>query len=102
MSGYRVQISKYRQIFKDEFEILPSEIVYKMLSNQVAISVPMLKSEEAIVERAFIFWCNENCNGLFRIWDDGGFKTFFFEEETDMCGFKQRFEGCKLDDFKDH
>jgi len=83
-----ISITRSKRIWKSDWEVLPKDIVLKMVQTQAQVEVSNTSTLATIVK-----WCNENCNGLFRYSDS----IFYFEEESDMTAFKIMWDG-KEDD----
>lgn len=78
-----------KRVWKDAWEVLPKDLILKMVSTQVEIKITNISILDTIIT-----WCNGNCNGLFRYAD----KIFYFEEETDMTAFKLMWDGKDEED----
>lgn len=84
-----ISIIRTRRIWKDAWDVLPKNLILKMVRAQVGI-----KADNTSMLDTIITWCNENCNGLYR-YSDG---IFYFEEETDLVAFKIMWDGKEEDD----
>ena len=79
-----ISILRSKRLWKDEWTVMPKDIVLVMVRNQVSI-----ESDASFDESGMIYWCNQNCNGLFRYTNP----IFYFEEESDMLAFKLSWDG---------
>lgn len=84
-----VSVKRTKRIWKDAWNVLPKNLILKMVRTQIQIEIDDISSLDAIIE-----WCNENCNGLFRYSDN----IFYFEEESDMTAFKIMWDGKEEND----
>lgn len=75
----------------ESWVLLPKKILMSMLRNQVLYGLEEFQRVNTPTEREMIHWCDENCNGLYRI--DGAIA--YFEEESDMIAFKIYWQGHK-------
>ena len=75
----------------ESWVLLPKKLLMSMLRNQISFGLEEYQRVNTPTERTMIHWCDENCNGLYRIND----AFAFFEKESDMIAFKIYWAGQK-------
>lgn len=84
-----ITIVKSKRIWKEGWALLPKDLLVTMLKNQIRLGINDGTGISGIIEAGMANWCDENCNGLYRL--HGGYGHF--EEEADMTAFKIYWEG---------
>jgi len=80
-----------KRIVGETWKCLPKKTLMSMLRNQILFGLEEYKRVNTPTERAMIHWCDENCDGLYRINDS----LAYFEKEADMIAFKIYWAGQK-------
>lgn len=84
-----INIRQSKRILGDSWSLLPKDLFIKMLRNQISMMGEDGYALGEDIEEIMSIWCDENCNGLYRL--NG--HTAYFEEESDMLGFKVYWDG---------
>ena len=77
-----------KRLFADAWELLPKDVLMKMLRNHITVNYHGVNEELMIFK-----WCDEHCSGLYRC----STNDIYFEEESDMLAFKLTLDGYEND-----
>ena len=84
-----ITIASSKRIWKEGWNLLPKDLLVAMLNNQIKLGINGGIGISGKLESGMANWCDENCNGLYRLHAGCG----YFEQEEDMVAFKIYWEG---------